>query len=384
VASSTSRQLRPADVQEASRALAAASAGGQAVRITGAGTKLAWGGPGDRCEIELSTGRLDRVREHNAGDLTAVLEAGVPLAVAQETFAAEGQLLALDPWLGGQREATIGGILATADSGPLRHRYGAPRDLVLGMTVVLSDGTVARSGGKVIKNVAGYDLAKLFCGSYGTLGLIASVNVRLHPRPAGTATASGQATDPNVLAAGALGLAGAPLELEALDVRWEAGQGTLLAQSGGAQARVRAERAVTLMRGLGLDQAEVLEEDEQIWSEQRASQRAPGRNLIRLSARPALLPVVLEAARASGARLVGRAALGVSFIEVPDEAVDRLLAGLPSGARWTALDISEAARDALPPWGPPPAPVALELMNRVKSRFDPARCCNPGIFVGGI
>src|SRR5207245_4432817 len=98
-------------------------------------------------------------------------------------------MLAIDPPDRGG--ATIGGILATADAGPLRHRYGAPRDLVLGMTVVLSDGAVARSGGKVIKNVAGYDLAKLFCGSFGTLGLIASVNLRLHPRPAATVTASG-------------------------------------------------------------------------------------------------------------------------------------------------------------------------------------------------
>ena len=104
-----------------------------------------------------------------------MLDAGVRLADAQAAFAAEGQMLALDPPDGG---ATVGGIVATADSGPLRHRYGSVRDLVVGMTVALSDGTVAKSGGKVIKNVAGYDLAKLFSGSFGTLGLIASVAVR--------------------------------------------------------------------------------------------------------------------------------------------------------------------------------------------------------------
>ena len=113
------------------------------------------------------------------GDFTAVLEAGVPFAEAQAAFAEHGQRLAWDPPDPGG--ATIGGIVATADSGPLRHRYGGVRDLVVGTTVVLSDGTVAKSGGKVIKNVAGYDLAKLFAGSFGTLGLIASISVRLHP-----------------------------------------------------------------------------------------------------------------------------------------------------------------------------------------------------------
>src|SRR2546430_16810200 len=100
-------------------------------------------------------------------------------------------MLAIDPPLADGDAATVGGVLATADSGPLRHRHGGPRDLVLGTTVALSDGTVARAGGKVIKNVAGYDLAKLFTGSYGTLGAILEVAVRLHPLPPRTVTAVG-------------------------------------------------------------------------------------------------------------------------------------------------------------------------------------------------
>src|SRR5258708_22182924 len=173
--------------------LARASADRNPVRLRGGGTKLRWGSPGPETHIELSTGRLAHVVEHNSGDLTAVLEAGVRLADAQARFATAGQMLALDAPLAapGSSEpaATIGGIVATGDSGPMRHRFGGPRDLVLGMTVALSDGTVAQSGGKVIKNVAGYDLAKLLAGSFGTLGLILSVNVRLHPQPPGTATA---------------------------------------------------------------------------------------------------------------------------------------------------------------------------------------------------
>ena len=126
------------------------------------------------------------------------------LADAQATFAKAGQMLALDPPDGG---ATVGGVVATADTGPLRARYGGPRDLVVGMRVALSDGTLAKSGGKVIKNVAGYDVAKLFTGSFGTLGAIVEVSVRLHPLPPETATATGASSDPDQLASGAAALA---------------------------------------------------------------------------------------------------------------------------------------------------------------------------------
>src|SRR5205085_3739449 len=134
----------------------------------------------------LETGGLARLVEHNVGDFTAILEAGTPFSEAQAAFAEHGQALAWDPPV--SEASTVGGIMATNDSGPLRHRYGGVRDLVVGVTVVLSDGTIARAGGKVIKNVAGYDLGKLFAGAFGTLGLIAEITVRLHPRPAHTAS----------------------------------------------------------------------------------------------------------------------------------------------------------------------------------------------------
>src|SRR5262245_60493160 len=172
-----------------------------AVRPRGGGTKLGWSPKTDA--VDFDTRRLNRILEHNEGDFTAILEAGVSLVEAQAKFAAAGQMLAIDPPLGAGDAATIGGVMATNDAGPLRHRYGTMRDLVVGVTVVLSDGTIAQSGGKVIKNVAGYDLAKLFTGSYGTLGLIVQVAVRLHPAPPRTATASAQSDDPAVLAAAA-------------------------------------------------------------------------------------------------------------------------------------------------------------------------------------
>src|SRR4051794_36966011 len=201
---------------------------GEVVRPVGGGTKLGWGTPAPEGAVDLETSDLDAIVEHNVGDFTAVLQAGVRLADAQAAFAAEHQMLALDPPLGAasageagrggdDNGATIGGMVATVDSGPMRHRYGGVRDLVVGMTVVLSDGTIAKSGGKVIKNVAGYDLAKLFAGSYGTLGLIASVSVRLHPLPNRSATAVGSSDDPARLAAASRELAAHPLEADCLD-----------------------------------------------------------------------------------------------------------------------------------------------------------------------
>jgi glycolate oxidase FAD binding subunit len=365
--------------------LAAATAGGRSVRVRGGGTKLGWGTLVPGPAIELRTGRLNQIVEHNGGDLTAVLEAGVPLARAQATFAAAGQMLALDPPLGrdGDEGATIGGVLATGDSGPLRHRYGAPRDLVLGVTIALSDGTVARSGSKVIKNVAGYDIAKLFAGSFGTLGAILSVNVRLHPRPLATATAFGTSADPALLGAAAIALAAAPLELEALDVAWRRGRGGLLARSGGAEAVRRSERIARLLRDAGLQHVEVRTDDEPLWARQRAGQRSSARALVRVAGRPSQIAAIVAACDRCDGTLVGRAALGTSYVELEPGAVDRLRAALPPQARTMVLDAPEELRRELDPWGPVD-PAVRELMRRVKQRFDPAGVCNPGAFAGGI
>lgn len=377
-------ELRPRSTEEVASELARTSAAGQAVRIAGAGTKLGWGRTDGHYDALLCTAHLDRIREHNAGDLTAVLEAGVPLAEAQERFAAAGQMLALDPWLGDDQQATVGGVLATSDSGPLSHRYGSPRDLVLGMTVVLADGTVSRSGGQVIKNVAGYDVAKLFCGSFGTLGVIASVNVRLYPLPQSTATAVARTGEPELLASAARALAAAPLELEALDLAWDDGTGHLLARCGGARSEPRAQRAASLMSRAGLTQGEVVEDDEALWKAQRAGQRSREGAVIRVAAAPSQLGDVVRAARASRGRVVARAAVGQSFVTVEPEAARTLAADLPGGAPWVVLDGPDDALTGLDPWGPTPPPATVELMQRVKMRFDPARTCNPGLFVGGI
>src|ERR1700760_2958348 len=150
------------------------------VTAVGGGTKQNWGYAVEpRLLLEMRS--LDQLREHTWQDMTCSVEAGCTWAALQAGLAQHGQFVALDPlW---PDKATVGGIVATNDSGALRLRYGALRDLVIGMTIVLADGTIAHTGGKVVKNVAGYDLHKLMIGAFGTLGIVTSVNFRLHSLP---------------------------------------------------------------------------------------------------------------------------------------------------------------------------------------------------------
>ena len=388
----TTSTLAPSSFQDAAAALASATQEGRTVRIVGAGTKLGWGSSDATADIELHTSALDQVVSHDAGDLTATLQAGVPLELAQRTFAAAGQMLALDPPLGaagasepgpGHPGPTIGGVVATADSGPLRHRYGTPRDLVIGATVALSDGTISQAGGKVIKNVAGYDLAKLFSGAFGTLGLILSVNVRLHPLHETSVTALGAAADPAVLCAAAVTLSAAPLEFEALDVAWKGGRGGLLARCAGREATRRAQRAARLMQEAGLTGVDLTDQDGQLWERQRAGQCSQEQALVRVAAVPTELGDVIRAADICEATLVGRAALGASYLEVAPDAVGSLRTTLPTSARAVVLDGPAAVRAGGDSWGATEGP-ELALMRRIKTRFDPAHTCNPGLFVGGI
>jgi glycolate oxidase FAD binding subunit len=376
----------PDTPEEAAELLRSLGEDGRTVRVRGGGTKSAWGPPAEPVAAEIVTGGLARVLEHNEGDFTAVLEAGVPLARAQQVFAAGGQMLALDPPLGDAEAATLGGVLATADSGPLRHRYGGVRDLVVGITIALSDGSLAKAGGRVIKNVAGYDLAKLFAGSFGTLGLAVSLAVRLHPRPEETASAWGASADPDALAAAAAGLARLPLEADCLDVAWRDGAGRILVRFGGAAAERQARAVVDRLGTAGLEDLEWSADDDALWDAQRAGQRSADGAVLKVAGRPADLAAVLRAAGEAGASVVGRAALGLHWLtlegdDVPGR-IEAVRAALAPRA-CTLLDAPEPVRAAVTPW-PEPDPGALAVMRRVKERFDPARIFSPGSFVGGI
>jgi glycolate oxidase FAD binding subunit len=359
----------PSTREELARLLTVAGAEGAPVRFDGGGTKAGWAAAVAAPLTDLSTTGLDRIVEHNAGDLTAVLEGGVTLTAAQAAFGDAGQMLALDPPDNG---ATIGGIVATADSGPLRSRYGGVRDLVVGMRVALSDGTLAKSGGKVIKNVAGYDLAKVFAGSFGTLGAIVEVSVRLHPLQPSSATAIGTAEDADGLSRAAIALASEPLEHAGFDVRWADGRGLALVRFAGAAPEPQAQTAARLL-------------GEPLWEEQRARQRASAGDeaVVRVSGLPTRLPDLIAAVERAGGSLVGRAPLGLYWLRIPAASAEGLNA-LRAEVRPSPCVIQDrpAGLD-LDPWGPVDQG-SLELMRRLKNGFDRAGVCAPGIYVGGL
>jgi glycolate oxidase FAD binding subunit len=178
--------LQPANAAEVAAALRRASEARQSIVIRGAGTKSEWGRPAARVDAVLDMRRMNRVLAHEHGDMTATVEAGASLHDVNAALAIHGQTLPLDPPFADR--ATIGGLLATNDSGPLRHRYGTPRDLVIGIQLATTDGVLTKAGGQVVKNVAGYDLSKLVTGSFGSLAAIISATFKLAPLPAASKT----------------------------------------------------------------------------------------------------------------------------------------------------------------------------------------------------
>lgn len=362
---------------DSAEAVAAALRDARSLRIRGAGTKLDWGRPSSAAQ-ELSTARLSGVVEHNEGDLTAVVQAGVPLAAAQERFASAGQMLALDP---PGAEATIGGIVASGDSGPLRHRYGAPRDLVLGVQVALADGSVARAGSKVIKNVAGYDLAKLMAGAFGTLGVITELSLRLHPQPQEAVTAIAHGADPTALVMAASTLAHLPLEPDALDLRWARGSGAVLVRLSGPSAPQRAEQALAAIPAL---EGAVVADHEPLWRDQREGQR--GAVVVRVSTTQRGLEATLAAAQDLDAAVVARAALGLAWLRLAEASADTITALRVrlAPAPCVLLDAPAGLRAEVDPWGTTDGDPAGALARAIKARFDPRGVCNPGLFVGGL
>lgn len=354
------------------------------VRIAGAGTKAGWGNVVDDAP-PVSTLDLGSVVEHNVGDLTAVVEAGVTLGRLREEFAGEAQMIALDP---PGDDATIGGVVATGDSGPLRHRYGGPRDLVLGITVALPDGTVARAGGKVIKNVAGYDLSKLMTGAYGTLGVIAQVALRLHPLPHETVTVYGEAEDPATLARVAAAASHAQFEPIAVDYDWRGTQGMVFVRFGGVASEAQATDACRVLEEAG-GEVDLVRDDDDLWRRQAARQRSETGTVVRVSHAQTQLADLLGMLSLAGATAVGRVALGVSWVTLaaaePDDVASATahMRRALAPAACVVLDAPEAVRRRVDPWGVEDGP-ELDLMRRTKERFDPRAVCNRGLYVGGL
>jgi glycolate oxidase FAD binding subunit len=353
------------------------AAAGKAVVATGAGTKLSWGGALSRpADLYLDLSRMGAVLDHAAGDLIVVAQAGARLATVQRTVAEAGQRLAIDETVPG---ATVGGTIATATSGPLRQLAGTVRDLLIGVTVVRADGVVAKAGGRVVKNVAGYDLCKLMTGSYGTLAVVTEAVFRLHPQPAATTVVT--VPDPDlalVATIAASQLAPAGLELDA-----PAGKPATLGvalEGTAAGVAARTDALLALIRASGAAQARTSDQPPPWWGRYPWS---PGQIALKLTCVRSGLADVVAAAREHAVPVRGSAGAGVLYGATSDpgavEPLRRICAA--HGGTLVVVDAPPEVKASLDVWGPV---AGLDLMRRVKERFDPEYRLAPGRFVGGI
>jgi glycolate oxidase FAD binding subunit len=398
--------VRPSDLDGAARAMREAAAAGHRVGISGAGTAANWGGQLAEVDLTVDTTGLDRLIDHRPDDLTVAVQAGLPLRTLRDVLAGHGQRVAYDA-ARVPAGATVGGLIATADAGPARLAYGSLRDLVIGMTVVRADGVVARSGGHVIKNVAGYDLAKLFHGSLGAFGLVAEVVLRLHPLPAATGTLAVGCD-----AAGGFELAGRLLgaALEPVAAEWHDGrllarfEGTPrgLAARGRAARRIAGGRAEWSAAGgdgpaaAGGDGP--VGDDHGRWDALAAvTAGSPGDTVLRVTTRPSRGPWLagrvaeLAADHPAGVTFTSSPAAGIHHVrirggEVADHAA--LLHALRAGVAATGGAATGGAvtvcrwAPGLPAlagaWGEPPP--AVGVLRAVKRAFDPDGRLGPGRF----
>jgi glycolate oxidase FAD binding subunit len=383
--------LEPGSETELAAALRCADDAGLSVLPRGGGTKAGWGNPPVRADLILSTARLNRVIEHAWADLTVSVEAGCTIKELQNALAEYGQYVALDPlW---PERATVGGVLSTNDSGTLRIRYGALRDLIIGVTIALPDGTLASSGGKVVKNVAGYDLPKLAIGALGTLGVVTRANIRLHPLPRNVRSftfAPRGLDDANrlMLAVQDSRLAHTGLQARftagtapAVDVRFEGTDAGLAAQE--QALRKLAAPAIEATTGDRVWQAA-----QELWSS--ADSAAIAKFSVLQAAVAKTCERISHLADSLGAQwsaVVQGTGLGWLRVEASSVlAIHQVLHTLRPelerlGGSLVVLH-RPAAMPAIDAWGS--SGDAFSLMLSVKRQFDPRGALNPGRFIGGI
>jgi glycolate oxidase FAD binding subunit len=325
----------------------------------GGGTKLTWGAPVAGRELDLRG--LDAVVAIEPGDFVCVAQAGMRLADLQAALAGTGQRLMLDPPHG--EEATLGGIVAANASGPLRHRYGAPRDLVIGARFVLADGTIAKTGGRVVKNVAGYDLARLLCGSLGTIAVITELAFRLHPVAEATGTVVLETGDAAATAAFVHAVRLAPVTPEVVEVGWPTGTTAIrfASTAEGVAAMATATAALAANARVAADPTATIS---------RSPWEGDGAVVGVGIPLPRLEELLRLVARHDG-RLALRAGIGVGEARVPPAA----LSAFADGVRALGGHVAPR-RDA--PLPTVHDPVALDLMRAVKRRLDPAGTLAPG------
>jgi glycolate oxidase FAD binding subunit len=389
----------PASTAETAEVLRVAAQHDLYVVARGAGTKLGWGATPTSVDLVIDMTRCSGVIEHAAGDLVVLVRAGTPLEELQSVLAAADQELVFDNPLPG---ATVGGSLAIAPSGPRRLLRGTLRDLLIGVTFVRSDGVVAKAGGRVVKNVAGYDFGKLLTGSYGTLGLITEAVFRLHPRPTARQVVSARGSDAAAVARAAHAVVASQTVPSAVEIDWpgERGSGpTVSVLLEGTQEGVAARsETVRLLLDTALADSHLADSpladpgSPDWWGRYPFGPHDVG---LKLTCAVSALADLLDAARGAAARhgaalhLRGSAA-GVLHAGLPGDTPANVVSSVLDDLRGAAasyagsvvvLTAPPATRDAVDVWGPVPG---LALMRRLKDELDPPHRFSPGRFVGGI
>jgi glycolate dehydrogenase FAD-binding subunit len=363
--------------------LTAASRERKTIAIEGAGTKRGWGSIGPAADVTISTRSMNAVIEHRFGDLTATVPAGAPLADVNRELARHGQWIALDPPFADR--ATIGGIVATNDSGPRRHRYGAPRDQIIGVELVRVDGTIAKAGGIVVKNVAGYDLGRLVTGSFGTLALIASATFKLYPVPPASRTVVVDADD---LAPIAAALLSSQLTPTAIEVQTHPLRLLVRFESIEAAAEQQASQATQLVTSHGGRAATVSgAEETALWASHAARPWGGAGAVVKIALMPMdvgpTLTWIDQQLRGVDWEAVGRAGVGVLLLRLNGElaqqqhAIEALRSRIPQGrGSVVVVRASDELKRTVDVWGP--AGDALPVMRAIKQQFDPVGLLNAG------
>lgn len=397
--------LEPDDVAGVVAAVGAAARHGAALVPAGNGTHLGIGWPPARPAVALSTRRLARVLAHDAGDMTVRVEAGVTVAALNAALAPAGQWLPLDPPR--EQAMTVGGLIAADRNGPLRLAFGGVRDWLIGLRAVMADAAVVRGGGQVVKNVAGYDLPRLFAGSFGTLGVLVEATFKVRPRLAGLALCEWTAPSlPEALARAQAVLASdvRPVLLEAVNesaaeaLGLDSGASLLIGCAGSpAHLAAQVERLAELSGAAAVRHAPE-RGDALLRALREFSQPADDDALvIRLSALPTALATLVAEIEAGAvaarvvAEIAAHAGSGVAWCQLlgaPDEAALGRLAETARAAAhrhggWAVFESMPAElRGRLDPWGFDTP--ALAIMRRVKTALDPHGLFSPGRFVGGV
>src|SRR5262245_20966240 len=387
--------IEPESASELAVALASASRDRLATIIRGGGTKIDWGRTPVAVDLVVSTARLDNTIVHRHGDLTATVHAGITLSRLNQELTRYGQWLPIDSAFD---EATIGGIVASNDAGPLRHRYGTPRDLLIGVNLAMADGRLVKAGGHVVKNVAGYDLGRLISGSFGTLAVIVDATFKLLPIPQASATLVASYTDAERLAHDAALIAASPVEPLAFDVRVSAvdarptGSTThdscqLLLRLASSPSAVDAQ--IESVRRLALPDSQVMagEAESSVWKEQARLPWADVGAVVRVAWPPAKLAEVITLIRElqpmAGGRvsMVGRVGAGAGLLRIEGDdltqsAVVRRLRSSVFVGNVTVLRGSRDLKRLVDVWGEPTA--SMKVLQSLKRSLDPAGILNAG------